>query len=116
MQEEKHKLSVLKLVIMLVVLIYCAILIFDSSRIIYYQFKLNNAQVDIESKYDGRYDEVKIKKEISDKFMTNTDFVEHQENSFVEYKYTYQVKLITPPFNFIFKDGFKLKGVITINK
>ncbi|MBO4246157.1 MAG: pilus assembly protein [Bacilli bacterium] len=116
MDEDKNKFNLFKLAFLIVVLIFFTLLIIDCSRIIYYQFKLNNAEIKIENKYDGRYDEVNIKKDIDKEFLVNTDFVERNEDKYVEYKYYYHVKLLTPPFNLIFSDGFKLKGEILINK
>ncbi len=116
MEENKNKFKFIKICFLIVVLVYFGLLVADCLKIIYCQFKLNNAEIYIESKYDQKFDEVEIKKDISKEFLTNTDFVERNESKYIEYNYYYHVKLFTPPFNIIFKDGFQLKGTITVNK
>ena len=113
--KQKNLLNVLKFFLYVLIFAYISLLIADVARIIYYEFKLDNLEVKVTSNYEENRDLIKV-----DEVFHNSDLSVNVDknigNEFAEYNYVYYVKLGTPPFNFILKKGYKIRGNIVLNR
>ena len=105
----------LKLLAVIAILIYMVFFIVDLICVIYYQNYTNNFEVMLVNEYEKTLDTKKVDEKIK-KDYSDIKYEKDEQNSFVEYSYTYKVKVITPPFNFILKDGYVIKDKVMINK
>ena len=107
--------TITKVALLILVFAYFCLLVTDCVRVIYYQVKLNELDVRINNKYEETRSIEAVEKDIRS-FMNNILVDKDEQIKFTEYNYEYYVKLGTPPFNFIFKKGFKVSGSTIINK
>ena len=105
----------LKLLAVIAILIYMVFFIVDLICVIYYQNYTNNFEVMLVNEYEKTLDTKKVDEKIK-KDYSDIKYEKDEQNSFVEYSYTYKVKVVTPPFNFILKDGYVIKDKVMINK
>lgn len=113
--KEKRQFNILKFFLYIIVLAYISLLIADVARIIYYEFKLDNLEVKVTNNFEENRDLVKIDEEFHNSDLS-ISVDKNVGNEFAEYNYVYYVKLGTPPFNYIFKKGYKIKGNIVLNR
>ena len=105
----------LKLLVIIAILIYMIVFIVDLSRVIYFQNYTNNFEVMLVNEYEKTLDTKKVDEKIK-KDYSDIKYEKDEQNSFVEYSYTYKVKVVTPPFNFIFKNGYVIEDKVMIKK
>ena len=113
--KEKNAGFYLKLIVIILIFVYISIFIVDLVRVIYYQNYANDFEIMLINEYEKTLDTAKVDEKIK-KDYSDIKYTKDEQNSFVEYSYTYNVKVVTPPFNYIFNDGYKIKDKVLINK
>lgn len=110
-----NKINPIKIIISGIIITICIFFIIDFCRIFSYQMKLD----DLVPKVIGYYEDGMSTKEIADKIHDNLDGTQvyiEEETNFVEYRFEYRVKFVTPGINLIFKNGYRLNKKTVINR
>ena len=109
------EINPLKIILTGIIITMCAFIIIDFCRIFSYQMKLDNLVPEV----IGYYEDGISTKEIADKIGKNLEGTQvyiEEETNFIEYRFEYRVKLVTPGINMIFKDGYRLNRKTVINR